>query len=553
MRSGAAPRGAPRGSLALRLGTRLLAGSALVLLLAGVLTLRLERAHLTALVSASAERIAETIRSSAREDMLRNDAEGLRRTMANIAAQPGIVRIRVFNKEGRIRSSTAPGEVGALVDTRAEQCQGCHGPGRPLVALPRRDRVRLFEDQGGRHVLGVIAPIHNEPQCAAGCHVHPPQQRVLGVLDVQLSLDGVDQALRASQRQLALGLLLTAGGVALLAGGLVWRMVLRPLRELRGAIAAVEGGDLRAQVRLRSPDELGELAQGWNRMTGELLRARAELEEWNRGLEARVAEKTAELQRTHERLRLAEKLASLGQLAAVVAHELNNPLAGIRTFARLLLRRAESGAWGAPGGGADDTRHVLEMVEGEAARCGDVVRDLLLFARASDARFAPAAPGPLLRRVAALLRHKAELGGVALECELPAALPQVECDAGQVEQVLLALALNALEATPAGGVVRLCARPAPRDPELGGRDGVRLEVVDTGSGIPEELRARVFEPFVTTKEAGRGVGLGLAVAYGIVERHRGLIAFEPSPGGGTAFRVLLPCRRAQDGAAQEAA
>lgn len=541
-------RAAPR--LALRFGARLVAGSALVLLLGGYWSLRLERAHLTALVSASADRIAETIRRSTRDAMLRNDAEGLRRTIDNIGAQRGLVRIRVFNKEGRIRTSTDAREVGCLVDIRAEQCYGCHQQGRPLVALERRDRVRLFEDAGGARVLGIIAPIHNEPACAGACHVHPASQRVLGVLDVQLSLEGVDEAVAASQRAGALGLSLTVAAMALLSGLLLWRMVLRPLRRFSLAMAAVGAGDLEARVDAFPPDELGELARAWNRMTEELRRARGELQDWNRRLETRVAEKTAEVERAHARLMVVEKMASLGKLAAVVAHELNNPLAGIRTFAKLLLRRLGA-ASPDPAAAEAETRHMLEMVEAESARCGDVVRNLLAFSREAPTRFARADLGPPALRCVALLHHRAELLGVTLEAQVPERLPAVECDAAQVEQVMLALALNAVEATPAGGSVSLRLSASDADPELEGADGLLIEVADTGCGIPEELRARVFEPFFTTKEEGKGVGLGLAVAYGIVARHGGRLTFDSRVGEGTLFQVRLPRARAPEGRAAE--
>ncbi len=542
-------RAGPPGRLALRLGAHLLAGSALVLAAGGYWNLRLERAHLTSLVSASAERIAETIRRSTRDAMLRDDAAGVRRTLDNVGAQPGIERIRVFNKEGRIRCSTRPEEVARLVDVRAEQCYGCHQQGQPLTALPGRDRVRVFEAPDGGRVLGVIAPIHNEPQCLGACHAHSAGQSVLGVLDVQLSLDAVDAAVSASQRQLGVALAVTLGAMALLSASLAWRLVLRPLRAFHAAIAAVEPGAPPRRVALSAPDEIGDLARAWNAMTAELERARAELQERNRGLETRVRDKTAQLERAHECLPAVEKMASLGKLAAIVAHEINNPLAGIRTFARLLLRRA---AEGVPDDAAE-TRRMLELVESEAARCGDVVRNLLAFGRVAPARFAPADLAPLAQRCAALLRHKAELAGVTLEVELPARLPLLECDAAQIEQLLLALVVNALEATPAGGGVRVRAAAHEADALLAGRPSLVIEVADTGSGIAPEHRARVFEPFFTTKEAGKGAGLGLAVVYGIVGRHGGQVDFESRPGEGTLFRVRLPREHPADAAPDERA
>ncbi len=536
------PRSPGRGRLAVRVGAGLVAGAALILLATAAWNLRLQRAHLTGLVSASAERIAENIRRSTHDDMLRNDRESLRRLVSMIGAQPGIVRIRIFNKEGRIQSSTRPEEVGRLVDKRAEECYACHQSDRPLTRLPGSNRVRTFRDTDGARVLGVVAPIDNEPQCGP---CHGPAQKVLGVLDVQLSMASVDASVQASERQLLWSLTLTVAGMALLAALLVWRLVLAPVSHLEGAMNRLAGGDLAARVDIRSDDEIGRLGQAWNSLVEELQRARAEIEGWNHTLEQRVREKTAELERTHERMLAIEKMASLGKLSAVVAHEINNPLAGIRTFARLLQRRLpraepaelpDGGAWAqasaVEGQPAAENQHMLEMIATEAARCGDIVRNLLVFARASPASFALEDLGAILNRCAMLVRHQAEMLGVELAVERPEILPAVECDAQQVQQMLLALVINGLEATPAGGRVVLGARPED--------DHVVVTVSDTGSGIRPEDREHIFEPFYTTKKEGKGVGLGLAVVYGIVSRHHGRIDVLEREGPGTVFAITLP-------------
>jgi len=521
-------------------------GAAAILWLADQLSLDRQRAQLEGLVGLSADRIAETVNRAAHDGMLRNDADGVRRIIENIGAQEGIDRIRIYNKEGRVRVSSAPAEEGTLVDKRSDECIACHAAEQPKAGLERRDRIRMLQPAGGGRVLGIITPIYNEPKCT-GCHVHPASQRVLGILDVRLSMAQADAALATSERQMQYGLFATGLSVLLLSFLMLWAFVLRPVRRLRTAIERAGDGDLSMRVPVRSRDEMGELARSWNEMTGDLQRARGELEGLNRTLEERVEQKTRQLEHTHRQMVVVEKMASLGKLAAVVAHEINNPLAGIRTYARLLRRQFASGAAAPPTPEqAAETDRILQMVDGEAGRCGDIVRNLLAFSRQAGARLAEEDLSPVVERCRMLLKHQAEMLSVTLETRVEPDLPKVVCDAAQVQQVILALAMNALEATPSEGRVSI---EAARE-----GDGVRLVVSDTGGGIPKDHLDRIFEPFFTTKEAGKGVGLGLAVVYGIVTGHHGRIDVESEPGRGTTFTIHLPARQPDEapGARSEA-
>ncbi len=534
-----APRRSPPFRLAFRLALVLSLGAAVISLAAAAWNLALQRRQLTRLVEEQAATVVSVIRSASRDAMLRNDSAELSRIVDALADRESVDRIRVFDKLGRITHSSEAEEIGHRVDLSAEQCGTCHAADKPLESPDVPQRTRIFERPGEGRLLALIAPIRNEAACAnAACHAHPAERTVLGVLDVQLPLDRVDEALAASESRLRLGLVATVLAVVALAWWLTWRLVLKPVRSLTAAAPRLAAGDFSAQVPESSSDELGDLSRAWNRMAGELGTAHDELAAWGRRLEERVEEKTRTLEATHQHLLRVEKMASLGKLSASVAHELNNPLAGIATYARLLRRRREEAtSQGTPVTPGEDIDRILKLIEEEALRCGGIVKNLLLFSRTPGSMFSATELAPIAERVALLVRHQAELASVAIEQAFAADLPPVECDSAQLQQALLALVINAIEASGEGGRV-MVAGEALQD-----REKVRITVADTGRGIPPEAIPHVFEPFFTTKPMGVGLGLGLSIVYGIVERHHGRIDVSSQLGIGTRFTIDLPVRQ----------
>jgi two-component system NtrC family sensor kinase len=220
------------------------------------------------------------------------------------------------------------------------------------------------------------------------------------------------------------------------------------------------------------------------------------------------------------------KLASLGELSAAVAHEINNPLAGIFTYARLIEKKL------AP---PEPASGWLQTIQHESRRCGEIVNNLLVFARKQNTEMAMADVKTILDRTVAMVQHKLQMQEIALTVAVSPEVPQVYCDASQIQQVLVAITVNAMDALAGrgtrGGSVRLTAAPAPEE-------RVDLAVTNDGPPIPKEVLPHIYEPFFSTKQAASGVGLGLAVAYGIVKRHGGEIRVET--GAETTFHVLLP-------------
>jgi len=518
-------------TLSAKLNILLLGGMVAILALLGVVNVRLHRQHLEQNTLTSAERVSDVIKRSTTDYMLRNDREGLYRSINAMAAEPGMYKIRIFDQEGRISYTTDAAEQNRVVDKTAEACYACHVQSEPLARLNRPDRFRIYHNGGGKRVLGIITPIENRPSCSnAACHAHPAEQKILGVLDTNLSLATADVQLAESSRRMitytGCALLL----IAILSWFFVWRVVGKPVQSLKRGTERLAAGDLGYQIDVQSNDEIGELASSFNSMSRELQTARKQNLAWTHTLEERVEQKTRELKRAHEHALHTEKMASIGKMAAVLAHEINNPLSGILTYAKLLHKWIDRDA----SGHRQEICDSLDLIASESRRCGDLVRNLLTFSRTTPMNLQPANLNQVIDRSLRLVQHQLDLASIHVQQQLDPDLPQVQCDAAQIEQVILALVMNALDAMPQGGNLWITTSLA-HDP-----DRVLIVVRDDGSGIPAEILPRIFEPFLTTKETGRGVGLGLAISHSILERHGGAIQVQSELGRGTTFTVTLP-------------
>jgi two-component system, NtrC family, sensor kinase len=520
-------------TLSAKLNILLLGAMVVIFALLGYLNVRLHRQHLEQNTLLSAERVSDVIKHSTTEYMLRNDQEGLYQSIKTMAGEPGMEKIRIFDQEGRISYTTDSAEQNHVVDKTAEACYACHAQSQPLARLKRPDRFRIYRNVAGARVLGIITPIENQPACSnAACHAHPAEQQILGVLDTNLSLAKADVQLAESSRRMiaytGCALLL----IALLSWFFIWQVVGHPVKALERGTERLAAGDLGYQIEVHSNDEIGELANSFNGMSRQLHAEHNENVAWTHTLEQRVEQKTRELKRAHEHALHTEKMASIGKMAAVLAHEINNPLSGILTYAKLLHKWIDR----EDGGRAhrQDICDSLDLIASESRRCGDLVRNLLTFSRTTPINLQPANLNQVVDRSLRLVQHHLDLAGIQVQPQLDPDLPPVVCDAAQIEQVILALVMNALDAMPQGGNLWIVTSFS-HEPEH-----VRIVVRDDGSGIPPEILPRIFEPFLTTKETGRGVGLGLAISQSILERHNGSIAVESEAGRGTTFTVTLP-------------
>ncbi|MFO1078514.1 MAG: histidine kinase dimerization/phospho-acceptor domain-containing protein [Planctomycetota bacterium] len=381
-----------------------LAGSALAYLAAEDL-----RGELLGQAQLEALRLADTIKRSTRNDMLTTRSEDVTQTVFDIGGQPGIEHVRIYNKAGTITYSSTREEISRSVDLTAEACYQCHAVAQPLTHLDQPQRTRIYRSLHNGRVLAAIEVIYNEPSCSAtGCHASPEEQRVLGVVDVGVSLVGIDERIAAAGTRTLVVWLLATVLVCALIGLFVYSFVTRPLRRLLRGIRRVSHGDLEGAIPDGQPGEVGALSSAFNQMTDDLRKARRELEDWARTLEQQVEERTRDLRVAQAQVVRAEKLSSLGTLAAGVAHELNSPLTGILTFAHLLLQDSKPGS---------REREDLQLIVNETQRCASIIRQLLQFAREGEPGRKPQDVVEVIQRALALVSRQAIFHRVEIDLD----------------------------------------------------------------------------------------------------------------------------------------
>ncbi|RPI60536.1 MAG: HAMP domain-containing protein, partial [Ignavibacteriales bacterium] len=303
----------------------------------------------------------------------------------------------------------------------------------------------------------------------------------------------------------------------------------KPIKKIREGIEEVGNGNLDYKIEIDSKNELGQVARRFNEMSSKLDDAYKEIKNWSETLNDKVSEKTDELKNIYEQVNQIEKLASLGKLSATVAHELNNPLAGILTYSKLITKKLQALQ--------KDSEYkkiieFLELISHESARCGQIVKDLLIFSRSERDVFAKENLLNIIDNSVTVLKHHLDIHGITLVKEYDALPIELYCNAHKIQQALMSLLMNSIEAMPNGGKIIISLTLE--------KNNIVLRIIDEGTGISDKDLPHIFDPFFSTKEASNGTGLGLAVSYGIIANHKGKIEVEKTSNQGTTFRVVLP-------------
>jgi len=533
-----------RMSLRLKVGLYLVIALSIAVLLFTTLVVRNSREELLQQAISHAAQLSEVLTKSTRYAMLQNQPSYVDKIIQDVGAQHDIDRVRILSKNGTVIHSSDREEIGQMVDQEAESCVGCHQRVESKQEAPMTNRPRFFTDRYGRDLLGSTAVISNEPNCYnAACHAHSPDQTVLGILDIVSPLDQIESTIRTNTItiiSLSLSFVLFA---AVLVSLLVQRVVYTPLGDLESGAARLAGGDLDQPIPVRSQDELGQLAQSFNSMMEALRKSRVQLEEWGHTLEQKVEEATRELHIAQAEAARGEKLASVGLLAAGIAHELNNPLTGVLTFSTLVRKQMPDGS-----PQAED----LDLVINETRRCAAIIRRLLDFAREKAPEKTYVDLNRLIDRTLDLVSQSAQASDIEIVTDLDQTLPTLWLDEDLIEQVIMNMLVNAEHAIEAGGRITVRTR-LRRDyrrniPNSEPVAMAEISIADSGCGIPAENLSKIFDPFFTTKSVGKGTGLGLSVSHGTIESHGGVIEVTSTVGEGTEFRIYLPLEVEQAGA-----
>jgi PAS domain S-box-containing protein len=622
------------------LGFKLIcAVSAIAILVIGIyatVNISTQRNQLIHQVIQSTSLVSETIKRSMRYDMLKYQPERLHRAIDTIGGQEGIEKVRIFNYLGEIIYSSDRQEMGAMVDKSSEQCYACHAREKPFERLTTSARSRIFETSVDQRVLGMINPIYNEPDCySASCHVHPKEQKVLGVLDIDVSLADVDGVIISSKKKMILFAMVAILAISMTIGLFIQRSVSRPVKQLLRGTERVAAGDLSTPLEISSANEIGTLARSFDQMTQRLQDSEQGLkasEEKYRSLfdndpnpifvfdrstfqiidaniratekygytreellqmsfrdlgdpedaekiRSSVVEACIFLPKVRHRkkdgrlihvdihscprvhlgedviianiadisdsiqaeaqLIQASKMATLGEMSAGVAHELNQPLNAIRIGSDLLKKMLDRGEKIEP----DLAHKVSREISAQVERAANIINHLREFGRKSELDGLEKVDiNKPISDVFTVLGQQLKLRQIKVDLDLAENLPHVYGVSNRLEQVFINLVMNARDAIEEMG-------------ERGyqnGREGlltirtyqekrrVVAVVSDNGVGMPERVKEKIFEPFFTTKDVGRGTGLGLSISYGIIKDYEGTIEVESKPGSGTIFKITFP-------------
>ena len=446
---------------------------------------------LIAEVERHANQLSDAVKNGTRYDMLFNQRERIHQIINTMGEGTNIKDIRILNKEGEIIYSSNKNDIGTMLDKKAESCYACHAANKPLESISIKERTRIFRiHPDSSRTLGIINPIYNEESCwKSDCHAHSQSAKILGVLDVTLSLSEVDNQIKQSEIKELIFAVFSILSIGFIIGIFVKRWVDNPVNELVKGTNKVAIGELNYTIKQTGNDELGVLAQSFNNMTRKLNEMRLQLFQ-------------------------SEKLASIGQLAAGVAHEINNPLTGVLTYSSFLLKRTKDNP---------EFQEDLGVIVRETKRSREIVKSLLDFSRQSTPKKNPSDLNDIINKAESVVLNQLKINHVELIKDLEPALPRITVDANQIQQVLINFLVNAVDAIGAKGG-KITIRTSEIELSPWGITQIKSAVCPNGHNLIDESHRIDGLPSIKVKvRFGNNTGfIHLDPVYGKDNNHYGI-------------------------------
>lgn len=517
--------------------------SIFLFLLFGAIFRSVNEQYMQSVIQQTGNNIGLLVEGSLYHSMLENDKRALKNTLDIIKDMPGIDDINMYNHlGGLVYSSCATSDSINEQENCNPNCKSCHANIETIFPSNRKSykviskgvECGLNEESCDHRHLLINSPILNQPSCYTNvCHVHEKNDDVLGSLIINIPLTKLDEAMYKSSMDFYI--MATIMTVLLLAFLIFFtrRKIKNPLSDIITASEAVASGDISTRLKVKDNqlDDMRMVSNAFNNMLDKLNTANNELQTWSHQLEYKVQKKTEELKEAHNELINVERMASLGRLSSSVAHEINNPLAGVLTYTKLVHKQLARND-------LDKSKKKtllkhLEMIEAETKRCGDIVKGLLDFSRKDQQDFEIKSLHMILRETYKLMLHPMKMANINFVTDFAAKEDMIKCAPNQIKQACIAVLVNASEAIVENGEIILRTRNT-------GDDNIVIDIIDNGTGISEEDIPHVFEPFFSKKQQGNGTGLGLAIVHGIAQNHKGKTEVKSQPGKTTTISIILP-------------
>jgi len=505
----------------------------------GIIFRSVHEQYLNTVIRQNGNNIGSIVEGALYQSMLTNDKGALQSTLDIIHTMSGIDEVNMYDNHDRLVYSSFSSDT---ANHGNPNCISCHTDiyymfpwkEKSYRIIDVKSTCSMNQTEKGYRQLLIRSPILNERSCfLSSCHAHPESEEVLGSLLIKMPLNNLDKAVQKSSTEFFLLAIFTTLALASILILFTRRRIKKPLNAIIKASEAVAKGDnsTRLEIKPNQLDDIRMVSSAFNNMLDNINTASIELQNWSHQLEYKVQKKSEELLEAQNELIHIEKIASLGKLSASVAHEINNPLSGVLTYTKLVHKQLSKTELD-PIVKQSMLKH-LKVIETETKRCGDIVKGLLDFSRKDQENFNNQHFNKVLKETFDLIAHQMKMENIIFSSDFSAQSDLIYCSENQIKQACVAILVNASEAVSENGEILI----RTFNPDT---DNIRLEIIDNGSGIAPEDIPHIFEPFFSAKHKTSGIGLGLAIAHGIVISHKGKIEVESKLGKGTIISVILP-------------